>query len=182
MKVNDLIGKKALDKNVMEIGKISEISFDKNTYELSKIYVSTGNAISKKYFTLTADKIMAIGDFVQVNDIQDNLMKEASDKIPKAEDIITMNDIIGKKVLDINANDTGKVNEIIIDEAHKIAQITVSKSLSFGKTSTIVVFMKDITAIGEYVLLNKVLDFENNEVEEESDKESEEEKVEVKIE
>ncbi len=181
MKINEIIGKKVIDKNVMEMGKVAEISFDKKTFKIAGLYASTGNAISKKYIQLQPSKILAIGDFVQVSELQKDLLEHTVDKIPAYDSIAKANEIIGKKVLDINANDTGKVSDLSIDIDNQIiTELSVSKSVSsFGKNVAVTISLDDINAFGDYLLLNKELNFETNE---EPKEEKEDEKVEVKVE
>ena len=83
--------------------------------------------------------------------------------------------------MDINANDTGKVSDLSIDIDNQIiTELSVSKSVSsFGKNVAVTISLDDINAFGDYLLLNKELNFETNE---EPKEEKEDEKVEVKVE
>jgi len=185
MKTNEIIGKKIIDKNVKEVGKIAEMTFDKKTFKLTGIYASTGNPISKKYHDIKPENIMAIGDYLQTSTLKDELIEDSLDKIPKSDDSdIKSSEIIGKKVLDCNGNDSGKVSAVNIDiENQEITSLTVSKAATFSKATECEIKQNEITGFGDYILINKTLDFdveEKYESEEESD--SEEEKVNINVE
>ncbi|RAP52183.1 MAG: hypothetical protein BZ137_09100 [Methanosphaera sp. rholeuAM130] len=186
MKTNEIVGKKIIDKNVKEVGKIAEMTFDTKTFKLTGIYGSTGNPISKKYHDFKATDIMAIGDYLQVNVTKEELMENSLDKIPKSEGTnAKSSEIIGKKVLDCNGNDSGKVSSINIDiEKQEITSLNVSKSSSFTKSSEAKIEQDEITGFGDYILINKTLSFEDDKTgdEEEEKKETpEEEKVDINI-
>lgn len=180
MKNNEIIGKRIIDKNVKEIGKVAELSFDSETFELKNLYAVIGNAISKKYYQIQPKNILAIGDFMQISNIEDELKDQIIDKIPK-EDIFRINNILGKKVIDINAKEIGKISNIEIDiDNQKIKEFTITQIASIGKTNKTSIIKDDIIALGEYILLNKEVTYEKKVVDE--DTEDGDEKVNVDIE
>lgn len=187
MKVSEILGKKILDKKVYEIGKIAEITFDKKTFDITHIYGSTGNPISKKYYQFEPNAILALGDYLQVDVDKNEINEYAIEKIPSNDaDSIKVNEIIGKKVLDCNGNDSGKITSIEVDfEKHVICDITMAKQASsFGKNLEAKVTQDDIMGLGDYLLLKNEVEFEKEdekEKEEEDKKEDEEEKVKVDI-
>jgi sporulation protein YlmC with PRC-barrel domain len=185
MKTNEIVGKKIIDKNVKEVGKIAEMTFDTKTFKLTGIYGSTGNPISKKYHDIKPEDIMAIGDYLQIAIPKEELMEASLDKMPKSEKYnVKSSEIIGKKVLDCNGNDSGKVSSIDIDiEKQEIIAINVSKASSFTKTEEAKIEQNEITGFGDYILINKTLDFETGEKAEEKseDASEEEEKVDINI-
>lgn len=189
MKTSEIIGKKIIDKNVKEVGKIAEMTFDTKTFKLTGIYGSTGNPISKKYHDIKPENIMAIGDYLQISTDKEELMEKSLDKVPKSEDNhVKSSEIIGKKVLDCNGNDSGKISGINIDiEKQEITSLTVTKSSSFTKTNEAEIEQDEITGFGDYILINKTLAFktekkeEDAEESEEKEEKSEEEKVNIDI-
>ena len=186
MNVSEILGKKIIDKNVKDIGKIAEMTFNKKTFELKGVYGSTGNPLTKKYFEIAPDKILALGDYLQVDYDKDDLLASVVDKFQPDEDTIRVSEFRDKKVLDCNGNEAGKVTGMEVDfEKTIITVLTVGKS-SLGKTEAITIKLEDICGLGDYLLLNKEVNFEENTKEEEEeaskdDEKEEEEKVTVDI-
>jgi len=64
MKVNELLGKKVLDKNAVEIGKVSEIDISPKKGVINSITVSTGDIWPRnKNFGIKSEDINQIGDY-----------------------------------------------------------------------------------------------------------------------
>lgn len=190
MKTNEIVGKKIIDKNVKEVGKIAEMTFDTKTFKLTGIYGSTGNPISKKYHDIKPEDIMAIGDYLQVAIPKEDLMENTLEKIPKTEENhAKSSEIIGKKVLDCNGNESGKVASINIDiDKQEITSLILSKSSSFTKTEEAEINQDEITGFGDYILINKVLEFDGDKKDEQEEEageyeesEEDEEKVNINI-
>lgn len=185
MNVSEILGKKIIDKNVMDTGKIAEMTFNKKTFELTGVYGSTGNPLSKKYFEIQPDKILALGDYLQVDYEKDDLLANVSDKLQTDEDAIKVSDFKDKKVLDCNGNDSGRVTGIDVDfEQTIITELTIAKSTIGKSTAPQTIEFSDIAGLGDYLLVNKEIIYEEETKEEEkTDKEedSEEEKVTVDI-
>ncbi|RAP45146.1 MAG: hypothetical protein BZ135_06715 [Methanosphaera sp. rholeuAM6] len=170
MNAKDLLGKKIIDKNAKDLAKLAEIDINIKTFTISKIYGSIGNPISKKYYDITSDNILAVGDYIQVAETADELEGKLLDKIPESEENrMKINNLIGKTVLNSEGNITGKVVNLDIDlTTFKINGLSISNSSStFGKPKNeAVITQEDILGIGDYIIINKTL---NEEKEEESD-------------
>jgi len=68
MKVNELLGKKVLDKNAVEIGKVSEIDISPKKGVINSITVSTGDIWPRnKNFGIKSEDINQIGDYLLLN-------------------------------------------------------------------------------------------------------------------
>lgn len=184
MNVSEILGKKIIDKNVRDVGKIAEMTFNKKTFELIRVYGSTGNPLTKKYFEIEPNKILALGDYLQVDYNKDDLLASVVDKFQLAEDNIKVSEFKDKKVLDCNGNESGRVVGINVDfEQTVITSLSIGKS-SLGKSATKSIKLSDISGLGDYLLINKELVFEEEAKEEETpkdDDESEKEKVKVDI-
>ena len=184
MKTNEILGRKIIDKNVKEVGKIAEITANSKTFKISEIYGSYGSPISKKYFKIETSDVMALGDYLQVNLTKEEIEERATDKIsPLPENTIKINGLINKKTLDSNGNECGKISNIDVDfDEMAIKDIIVSKSSTFGKTDGININESDIMGLGDYLIINKVIKKESTEEEkDEADEAEDEEKVNVNI-
>jgi sporulation protein YlmC with PRC-barrel domain len=68
MKVSEFLGKKVLDKNAMEIGKVSDVDLMPKEGTISSITVSTGDMwLRNKNFEIKPAEISRIGDYVILN-------------------------------------------------------------------------------------------------------------------
>lgn len=68
MKVSEFIGKKVLDKNAMEIGKVSDIDILPKEGLINSITVSTGDIWPRnKNFEIKPEDINQIGDYLLLN-------------------------------------------------------------------------------------------------------------------
>lgn len=185
MNAKDLLGKKIIDKNAMDLAKLADITFDVKTFKISQLYGSLGNPISKKYYGIGADKVLAIGDYIQVDDSVEEIEDKLIEKIPEIdENSIKANGLLGKTVLNANGNVLGKVSNVDVDlKSFKIDYITVSgNSSSFGQSKESTnINQSDIGSVGDYILINKVIDTKEKSKETKTEEESEE-KVEVNIE
>lgn len=181
MKTNEILGRKIIDKNVKEVGKIAELTMNLKTFKISEIYGSYGSPISKKYFKIETSEVLALGDYLQVDLSKEEIEENSVDKISKLpENIIKINGLINKKALDSNGNECGKISNIDIDfDEMVIKEIIVSKSSTFGKSDSMNISENDIMGLGDYLIINKVVKKEN--VEEESDEADDQEKVNVNI-
>lgn len=174
MNAKDLLGKKIIDKKARDLAKLAEIELDMKTFSIAKVYGSVGNPLSKKYYEITSDKILAVGDYVQVSNTIEELEDELLDKIPEStEKNVKINKLIGKTALDSEGNIAGKVSNINLDlEKFEIIGFNISEqSSSFVKAKKENEITKDdISSIGDYIIINKVF---TEEKEEESEEESE---------
>lgn len=68
MKVTQIIGKKVLDGQVNEVGKIQDIDIDLKEKTINSITISTNElSLRKVTFDITTDVISEIGDYVLLN-------------------------------------------------------------------------------------------------------------------
>ncbi|MEN4006952.1 MAG: PRC-barrel domain-containing protein [Methanobacteriaceae archaeon] len=68
MKVSEFIGKKVLDKNAVEIGKVSDIDISPKEGVINSIIVSTGGIWPRnKNFKINSEDINQIGDYLLLN-------------------------------------------------------------------------------------------------------------------
>ncbi len=65
MKVTEFLGKKVLDKNAMEIGKISDMEIDPLKGFIKTVTISKGDiALKQKTFIVSVNEIVQVGDYV----------------------------------------------------------------------------------------------------------------------
>ena len=74
MKIKELVGKEVLDSNVKIIGRVLDLDFDPETFEIENLVVQRGNiqekiSIKKTEDLIPIDSILAIGDKVLLKDI-----------------------------------------------------------------------------------------------------------------
>ena len=68
MKCTKIIGKKVLDVNACEIGKISDIELDIEDSKITKVNLSTGELSLRKHsYDICPENIKTIGDYVLLN-------------------------------------------------------------------------------------------------------------------
>ncbi len=65
MKVSEFLGTKVLDKNAVEIGKVSDMYFDPKEGIISAITISTGDfGLRKKDLEVEIGEIAELGDYL----------------------------------------------------------------------------------------------------------------------
>jgi sporulation protein YlmC with PRC-barrel domain len=65
MKVTDFLGKKVLDKNAMEIGKVSEMEIDPLKGLIKTITISKSDiSLKTKTFMISVEELDKVGDYV----------------------------------------------------------------------------------------------------------------------
>jgi sporulation protein YlmC with PRC-barrel domain len=62
MKVTDVLGKKVIDKNAFEIGKISDLDLDTEKWAIAGIYISSG--ILGSDVRISIEDVEKVGDYV----------------------------------------------------------------------------------------------------------------------
>ena len=68
MQVSEFLGKKVLDKNAMEIGKVSDVDLMPKEGIINSITVSTGDMwLRNKNFEIKPSDINQIGDYILLN-------------------------------------------------------------------------------------------------------------------
>ncbi len=68
MQITELLGKKVVDKNAMEIGKVSDIDLIPKKGVIKSLTISTGDMwLRNKNFVIIPSDINEIGDYVLLN-------------------------------------------------------------------------------------------------------------------
>ena len=68
MKVSELMGRKVLDKNAMEIGKVSDVDLMPKEGIINTITISTGEMwVRNKTFEIKPSDIQQVGDYILLN-------------------------------------------------------------------------------------------------------------------
>jgi len=67
MKVSEFLGKKVIDKNAVEIGKVTDLDLMPKEGIINSITVSTGEMWRNKSFEFKPDDINQIGDYLLLN-------------------------------------------------------------------------------------------------------------------
>lgn len=87
MKVSDLIGTRVLDKNAMEIGRVSEVDLMPKEGVINTITVSTGEMwLRNRTFEIKPGNIHQIGDYLILNLEEaeiEGIIKEEAEDIPE---------------------------------------------------------------------------------------------------
>lgn len=87
MKVSELLGKKVLDKNAMEIGKVSEVDLMPKEGVINTITVSTGEMwVRNKTFEIKTSDIGQVGDYLILNLEEaeiEGMVEEENEKAPE---------------------------------------------------------------------------------------------------
>ncbi|MDO5851124.1 MAG: PRC-barrel domain-containing protein [Methanobacteriaceae archaeon] len=152
MKINDIIGRKIIDKNANDIGKISELLLNTETFEITSFIASIGNPLSKKYYSIKTADINALGDYIQLK-IDKNDLEESKDTKINTPDECKVNELIGKTVLDKSGVTIGKISDIEFEE-YNITTLQISTS-SIIKKELDTITKEDISGIGDYIILKK---------------------------
>ncbi|BAW31582.1 MAG TPA: PRC-barrel domain-containing protein [Methanothermobacter sp.] len=84
MLVSEFLGKKVLDKNALEVGKVSDMDVDPEKGVINSVIVSKGElSLKPQTFLIDVDKIQKVGDYVIIS-----IAAEEAEKIsetPKEE-------------------------------------------------------------------------------------------------
>ncbi|MCK9150883.1 PRC-barrel domain-containing protein [Methanobacterium alcaliphilum] len=89
MKVTEFLGKKVLDKNALEIGKVSDMEIEPLEGAIKTITITKGElSLKQKTFMVTIDEVTKVGDYVIISVESDEaeLNNESSEK----EDSVTI--------------------------------------------------------------------------------------------
>ncbi|WBF09360.1 PRC-barrel domain-containing protein [Methanothermobacter marburgensis] len=77
MKVTEFLGRKVLDKNAMEIGKVSDLELDPEKGVVNSIIISKGElSLKQRTFIVGMDNVSRVGDYV--------ILKIAADEAEEA--------------------------------------------------------------------------------------------------
>lgn len=156
MKASKFIGTTVLDNDAKEVGKIAELEIKPKHCLVDKIWVATGSALNKKYFSIEEEELDKVGDYVQLK-----LNSEGIDSKPKvnklgelAEAGSLFKDVAGKTVLTHDAMEVGKISDMLIDpKGCLIHNIIISTGPAFRK-KYLKISDEDIHSFGDYVILN----------------------------
>ncbi len=81
MKCTEIIGKKVLDVNAYEIGKINDIELDFENSKITGVYLSSNELTLKKHlYEIRPEDIKVVGDYVLLNVAQKEVIKEEEPK------------------------------------------------------------------------------------------------------
>lgn len=88
MKVSELMGRKVLDKNAMEIGKVSDVDLMPKEGIINTITISTGEVwVRNKTFEIKPSDIQQVGDYILLNleeaEIEGIVEEEEEEKAPE---------------------------------------------------------------------------------------------------
>lgn len=84
MLVSELLGKKVLDKNALEVGKVSDMDIDLEKGVINSVIVSKGElSLKPQTFIVSINEIQKVGDYILIS-IAAEEAEEAS-KIPREE-------------------------------------------------------------------------------------------------
>ncbi len=94
MKTTEIIGKKVLDNNANEIGKVQEIDLELKSSSINKvIIVNSGELnIRKEKYEVNPTDILTVGDYIILNISKSDISLKKEDDIPDVE-IINPKDI-----------------------------------------------------------------------------------------
>jgi len=156
MKASKFIGMTVLDNDAKEVGKIAELEIKLKHCLVNKIWVATGSALNKKYFSVGEEDLDKVGDYVQLK-----LNKEGIDLKPKVNKLGELvetgslfKDIVGKTVLTYDAMEVGKISDMIINpQGCLIHNVLISTGPAFRKKH-LQISDEDIHGFGDYVILN----------------------------
>lgn len=93
MQVSEFLGKKVLDKNAVEIGKVSDVDLMPKEGVINSIMVSTGELLRNKTFEIKPEDITQIGDYMLLNlegaEIEEMIQEEKEDNPKKTRLTLT---------------------------------------------------------------------------------------------
>lgn len=87
MKTSKIIGKKVIDSNIIEIGKVHDIDIDINSYNINKIFITDSGELGlrKVNYEVTPDMISRIGDYVLLNIPKSEIPSDKKEEVPDIE-------------------------------------------------------------------------------------------------
>lgn len=81
MKCTQIIGKKVLDVNAYEIGKVNDIELDVENSKITSVYLSNNEITLKKHlYEICPENIKVVGDYVLLNVDKKEVIKEQEPK------------------------------------------------------------------------------------------------------
>ena len=87
MKISELIGKKVLDDNANEIGKIQDIDINLKENTISEITINPNElSLRKVNFKITPEMVSEVGDYLLLNISKSEISKDKESKeVPDVE-------------------------------------------------------------------------------------------------
>ncbi len=86
MKTSKIIGKKVLDCNANDIGKVQDIDIDIKENNINKVIINSGEiSLRKVNYEVTPSMIAQIGDYLLLNISKSEISSEDSKDNPDAE-------------------------------------------------------------------------------------------------
>lgn len=87
MKSSKLIGKKVIDSDIKEIGKINDIDIDTNSFNVNKIFVINSGELGLKKinYEVTPEMIDGIGDYLLLKIPKSEIPSDKKEEIPDVE-------------------------------------------------------------------------------------------------
>lgn len=90
MKISELIGKKVLDDNANEIGKIQDIDINLKENTISEITINPNElSLRKVNFKITPEMVSEVGDYLLLNISKSEISKDNESK--EAPDVEVVN-------------------------------------------------------------------------------------------
>lgn len=141
IKLTDIISKPVVSIfDCKQIGIIENVLFNKlkKTIEYFIIYDEKNDAL----YSISIKSIVGLNNFVLVKNISELCLKSDLDL-----EITPYENLMNKNIIDINGENLGKINEIILDEKFKI--------ISFGTTKNEILNIDNIIKIEDIILYSK---------------------------
>lgn len=86
MKTSKIIGKKVIDSEANEAGKVQDIDLNILSNNINKIFINSGEiSLRKVNYEVTPDMIAQIGDYILLNVSKSEIIPDKSDEIPDVE-------------------------------------------------------------------------------------------------
>lgn len=93
MKTTKIIGKKVIDSNANEIGKVNDIDLDLKSNTINNIFINSGElSLRKIVYEVTPSNISEVGDYILLNISKSDLSSDEEDEVPDVE-IVNPEDI-----------------------------------------------------------------------------------------
>lgn len=84
MLVSEVLGKKVLDKNALEVGKVSDMDIDLEKGMINSVIISKGElSLKPQTFIVNINEIQKVGDYILISIAAEEV--EETSKTPKEE-------------------------------------------------------------------------------------------------
>lgn len=86
MKTSKIIGKKVLDCNANDVGKVSDIDIDIKSNSINKVIINSGElSLRKANYEVTPDMISQVGDYLLLNIPKSEISSDKKEDVPDVE-------------------------------------------------------------------------------------------------